>query len=393
MNDLWSVRNLCAKYSKILVTGGAGFIGSHIVEALADKGHMVFVLDNLESTTHGNNATRPKNIESLQGDIEFVHNDVRNEKVLFECIQEVDAIFHEAAVGGLGLSMYQIHSCIDPNCGGTAKLLDILVNKEHNVKKVVLASSMAVYGEGTYDCEECGVIYPNIRAEQQLTQKIWEIQCPNCGKTALPLPTNESKPLKPASVYSISKRTQEETCLLIGKLYGIPTIALRYFVTYGPRQSMRNPYSGVCSIWSTRLLSNKLPIIYEDGLQSRDFIYVKDIVQANLLALEKNNGNYLAMNVGTGRQIKITELASELIQAYDVNISPEINYLYRKGDVRHLFADISLIKRKLGFTPKYTLQEGLQQFEAWSREMFKAGEFTDKFEEAHKELENKKLLS
>jgi len=379
--------------SKILVTGGAGFIGSHIVEALVNTGHKVIVLDNLEPSTHGNNAIQPKNLENLERNIEFIHNDVRNEKILLECIQDVDAIFHEAAVGGLGLSMYQIHSCIDPNCGGTAKLLDILVNKEHNVKKVVMASSMAVYGEGAYDCEECGVVYPDIRFEKQLSKKIWEMQCPQCGKTATPLPTNESKPLSPGSIYSISKRTQEEMCLLVGKLYGIPTVALRYFVTYGPRQSMRNPYSGVCSIWSTRLFNSKPPIIYEDGLQSRDFIYVKDIVQANILALEKNGGDYLAMNVGTGQQIKIYELAQEIIQAYSMDISPEVIYRYRKGDVRHLFADISLIKQKLGFAPKYSLKEGIQQFVPWANEMLKTGDFADNFEAAQKELEEKKLLS
>ncbi|MFX1465760.1 MAG: NAD-dependent epimerase/dehydratase family protein [Promethearchaeota archaeon] len=384
---------MCANYSKILVTGGAGFIGSHIVETLANRGHEVIVLDNLEPTTHGKNALHPRNIEHLEGKIEFIHNDVRNEQLLLKIIQDVDAIFHEAAVGGLGLSMYQIYSCIDPNCGGTAKLMDLLVNKEHNVKKVVLASSMAVYGEGTYDCEECGVIYPEIRLEKQLVDKIWETQCPNCGKTAVPLPTKESKPLNPGSIYSISKRTQEEMCLLIGKLYGIPTVALRYFVTYGPRQSMRNPYSGVCSIWSSRLFNNKPPIIYEDGLQSRDFIFVKDIVQANILALDKHNGDYLAMNVGTGRQIKIYKLAQEIIQAYNMDISPEVTYRYRKGDVRHLFADISLIKQKLGFTPKHSLKEGIQQFVPWANEMLKAGEFADNFDAAHKELEEKKLLS
>jgi dTDP-L-rhamnose 4-epimerase len=265
-------------------------------------------------------------------------------------------------------------------------LLEALINEEHDVKKLILASSMAVYGEGTYKCDDCGLFYP----EERQNTISWEFLCPECSKLATPVPTKEDKEIKPRSIYSISKRTQEEMCLLVGKTFGIPTVALRYFVTYGEGQSMSNPYSGVCSIWTARLFNGKPPVVYENGLQSRDFIYVKDIVNANMLALEKNNGDYLAMNVGTGKQVKMLHLAYQLIREFESDTFPKVTYTYRKGDVRHLFADISLIKQKLGFEPKVTFERGLGNFVNWAKNNQQFA--VDKFDDANKELIDKKLI-
>jgi len=261
---------------RILVTGGAGFIGSHLVDALVEKGHDVVIYDSLEPQVHQKN----KIPDYLNKRAEFVKSDVRDKNKLKEVVRNVDIVCHQAAMVGVGQSMYQIESYMDVNTLGTAKLLDILVNEEHSVKKLVVASSMSVYGEGKYTCEECGVGYPKLRPKEQLSAKEWEMKCPNCGKEVKAVPTDEDKPLHPTSIYAISKRDQEEMSLVTGRAYGIPTVALRYFNVYGPRQSLSNPYTGVCAIFSSRIKNNSDPIIFEDGWQSRDFTSVYDIVQA-----------------------------------------------------------------------------------------------------------------
>ncbi len=367
---------------KNLVTGGAGFIGSHIVDKLVEMGNEVIVIDNLEQQVH------TKKPGYLNSEAQYLFADIRDESVLAKAIEGVEVIFHEAAAVGVGQSMYQIKKYVDVNTMATAKLLDILVNNEHEVKKLIVASSMSVYGEGAYECEDCGIVYPALREENQLRRKEWEMKCPNCGKVVMPIPTSEDKPLHPTSIYAITKRDQEEMCLTIGKAYGIPTVALRYFNVYGLRQSLNNPYTGVCAIFSSRIKNDNPPLIFEDGLQTRDFVSVHDVVQANILAMEKSNANYEIFNVGTENAVSILKVAEILIKLYNNDLKPKVMNKYRTGDIRHCFADISRIKNKLGFKPKFSLEEGIKELVEWGEKE----EAVDKFEEAHEELFKRGLV-
>ncbi|MCK5588157.1 MAG: SDR family NAD(P)-dependent oxidoreductase [Candidatus Lokiarchaeota archaeon] len=371
----------------ILVTGGAGFIGSYIVDLLIEKGYNVIIIDNLEPQVHGNEQTLP---DYLNPAAKFRKKDVRVQEDLAEAIAEVDAIFHQAAAVGVGQSMYQVSKYTHSNTLGTANLLDVLVNKEHNIKKLIVASSMSIYGEGRYICEDCGSVSPDLRSTEQMKKKEWELRCPKCNKLVKPAPTDEEKPLNPTSIYAMSKRHQEEMCLLIGKTYGIPTIALRYFNVYGPRQALSNPYTGVVAIFSSRILNGNQPIVYEDGNMKRDFIHVKEIARANLLALTSNNADYRAYNIGTGTYVTIKDLAKLILEIYNSNISPVISDKFRIGDVRHCYADISLAKKYLEFTPKIKLTEGLRSLLQWVSGLDK-GQIVDKFDTADEELKKKGL--
>jgi len=368
--------------AKILVTGGAGFIGSHTVDKLIELGHDVVVLDNLEEQVH-----LGKKPDYLNPKAEYIFKDVRDEKTLEDILRNVEVVFHLAAAVGVGQSMYEIEKYVDVNVMGTAKLLDMLVNTEHSVRKLVVASSMSIYGEGAYVCEDCGVVYPELRTDEQMKRGEWEMKCPMCGKIVDPIPTNEEKPLKPTSVYAVTKRDQEELCLSVGRAYGIPTVALRYFNVYGPRQSLSNPYTGVCAIFSSRIKNNKPPIIYEDGLQTRDFVYVDDVVQANVLVMEKSVANYKALNVGAGKRISILEVAKVISKLYGKDIEPRIENKYRSGDIRHCFADITKI-RNIGFEPKFSFEEGMRKLVEWGQR----AEAIDKVDLATKELEEKGLV-
>jgi dTDP-L-rhamnose 4-epimerase len=373
---------------KVLVTGGAGFIGSHTVDLLIDRGYDVSVLDNLDPQVHGKSKKPPEYISSKAN---FIYGDVRDRELLKKIIREVDAIIHLAALVGVGQSMYQVERYVSINTGGTANLLDVLVNEEHSVKKVVIASSMSVYGEGKYYCEKCSaIIYPELRSKDQLEKHQWEPLCPVCSSVLTPLPTDEEKPLKPMSIYAMTKVHQEKMSLLIGKTYDIPTIALRYFNVYGSRQSLSNPYTGVVSIFTSRILNNKPPYIFEDGKQMRDFVHVKDVANANLLALESNNASYEAINIGSGKPISIKDLAEVLIKLYGkTDIKPYISNEYRQGDVRHCYADISKAQKLLGFSPKVSLDEGLIELAGWAKTH--GWGVRDLFEDALKELRERKL--
>ena len=289
---------------------------------------------------------------------------------------------------GVGQSQYQIKRYVDVNTGGTANLLDILVNEEHDVKKLLVASSMSIYGEGGYECENCGPISPELRGDEQMRKNDWEVHCPSCDKILKPIPTSEDKILQSNSIYAITKKDQEEMSLNIGKTYGIPTVALRYFNVYGPRQSLSNPYTGVCAIFISRIKNGNSPMIFEDGNQSRDFISVHDIVKANIMAMEKNSANYEFFNVGAGRQITILDIARIVADLYDVDLKPKIVGKFRKGDVRHCFEDISKIRKKLGFEPKTGFEEGMKELIEWST----GAESEDMVEKATEELREKGLL-
>lgn len=348
---------------KILVTGGAGFIGSHIVDSLLKEGHNVIVFDNLEPQVHGNKDSMP---DYLSKDVEFIKGDVRNKSELKKIIKGVEVIFHKAAVVGVGQSMYQIHKYVDVNILGTANLLDILVNTKNKVRKLIVASSMSIYGEGKYKCKKCGIIFPRLRSEKQLKKQDWEMHCYICGKIVGQIPTDEDKVQFPTSIYATTKKTQEEMCLETGKAYKIPTVAFRYFNVYGSRQALSNPYTGVAAIFCSSIINNKQPIIFEDGKQTRDFIHVKDIVKANILALHSKNSDYEAFNVGTGKQTNLLNLFNMLQDKFGKrNVNPNIINKYREGDIRHCYADISRIQNKLLFKPEIDLEDGVADLVEW----------------------------
>lgn len=367
---------------KILVTGGAGFIGSHLVDKLLEKKHEVVVIDNLEPQVH-----LGKKPDYLNPKAEYIFRDVRDSKTLVSVLKDAEVVFHQAAAVGVGQSMYEIEKYVDTNVMGTAKLLDLIVNKENSVKKLIVASSMSIYGEGAYECGKCGIVYPELRPDAQLKKREWEMKCPACGRNVKPVPTKENKPLRPTSVYAVSKRDQEELCLSVGRAYGIPTVALRYFNVYGPRQSLSNPYTGVAAIFSSRIKNNNQPVIFEDGIQSRDFIYVDDIARANIFVMNESSANYKTLNVGTGKPVSIIDIARTLSKLYGKEIEPKIVNKFRSGDIRHCFADINEIRR-LGFEPKTGFEDGMRKLVEWG----KRAKAIDKVDEATKELVERGLV-
>jgi len=272
---------------KILVTGGAGFIGSFIVDELVKKGHSVVIYDNLEEQVHFGKAP-----SYLNKNAEFVQADMNDYETLKNTIRDIDIVFHEASLVGVGQSMYQIRRYMHANTMATSVLLDLLVNEEHNVKKLIVASSQSTYGEGSYKCKKCGIVEPGLRTEEQMAKQDWELHCHSCNEVLEPIPTPETKKQDINSIYALSKLDQEKMCSMIGKVYGISTVSLRYYNVYGPRQSLSNPYTGVAAIFMSRIKNNNQPIIYEDGLQTRDFVSVHDIVQANMLAMEKSLADF-----------------------------------------------------------------------------------------------------
>ncbi|MFB6294543.1 MAG: NAD-dependent epimerase/dehydratase family protein, partial [Candidatus Nanohaloarchaea archaeon] len=296
-----------------------GFIGSHVVDMLVEEGCDVRVLDNFAQQVH--NGEIPN---YLNDQAEYVVGDVRDRETVKKAVEGMDMVSHQASAVGVGQSMYEIQHYADANVTGTATLLDVLVNEDnHNVQKLVVASSMSNYGEGLYECESCGEVRPTERSEERLEAGEWEQTCPDCGSIVEPVPTPEDAELQPTSIYAQTKRDQEEMSLLIGDAYGIDTVALRYFNVFGPRQSLDNPYTGVAAIFSSRIKNSNPPLIYEDGEQSRDFIYVEDIARANLRALEENVSDEV-LNIGTGNPNTIQEVAETLIDAYGADLEPEI---------------------------------------------------------------------
>lgn len=371
--------------SHILVTGGAGFIGSHIVDALIARGHQVRVLDSLVEQVHGPHADRPAHLHQAA---EFVRGDVREVEVLRRALRGIEVVYHEAAEVGVGQSMYDVTRYVGGNTYATAVLLEILANEPHTVQRLIVASSMSIYGEGAYRCPTHGRVHPFLRPEDQLARKDWEMRCPQCGQPADILGTPEDKPLFPTSIYAISKMDQELMCLSIGRAYNLPTVALRYFNVYGPRQALSNPYTGVAAIFSGRLLNGKPPVIFEDGLQSRDFVHVSDIVQANMLALDRDEAVYEVFNVGTGRALSIYDVATALINELKATVQPEIVGGFRAGDIRHCVADISKARLRLGYEPQVKFEDGLAELVAW----VKSQSSVDRVEQARSELAARGLI-
>jgi dTDP-L-rhamnose 4-epimerase len=369
---------------RILVTGGAGFIGSFTVDRLVKLGHKVIILDILEKQVHpGGRLPRYINKEA-----QFIRADVRDYEAFKKAIKGIEVVFHFAACVGVGQSQYLIKNYTDVNIGGTANLLDILINTKNKVGKIIVAASMSSYGEGAYRCSACGSIRPGMRSERRLKKQMWEPACPRCGGEIRPVPIHEDASQQCNSIYAITKKVQEEMVLLFGRTYKIPTVSLRFFNVYGPRQALSNPYTGVCAIFLSRIKNNRPPVVYEDGLQTRDFISVHDIVKANILAMNKKEADYQVFNVGGGTPISIKGIAEMLIRLYGKSLKPQITNKYRKGDIRHCLAGISKIKKLLRFTPKIKFEQGMRELIEWSRQECAR----DGFEKVRAQLEKKGLL-
>ena len=377
---------------KVLVTGGAGFVGSHTVDVLREEGHQVVVLDNLDAQVHGQVGGFPSNLLHHERDeaVRFVHGDVRDPSLMRSLLENIDGVLHLAAAVGVGQSMYQPAHYCDVNVGGTALLLDLLVNEKMGPSKLVVASSMSIYGEGAYLCSTCGPTYPQARDVADMAAGRWEVRCPRCRAFLNATPTGEDKPLAPTSIYAISKKTQEELVLCFGAAYRFPVVALRYFNIYGPRQSLSNPYTGVAAIFLTRLLNGKPPIIFEDGRQSRDFIHVRDVARANVRALTSTAADGRALNLGGGVAVSVLDIFQHLARALGFTGAPSITAQFRAGDVRHCFSDSSMARRLLGWTPEVPLDAGLVGLAEWSRRSAPAAR--DLVDAADAELQKKRLV-
>jgi dTDP-L-rhamnose 4-epimerase len=379
---------------KILVTGGAGFVGSHVCDALLERGHAVRALDNLTLQVHEDRNGRPP--EYLSREIEFIRGDVRDEAAVERALVGMDAVYHLAAAVGVGQSMYAIREYTETNVLGTAVLLDAIANRHRShIRKIIVASSMSIYGEGRYiDPKTRQPVVPAPRTQEQLEAGDWEPLVPGTKRAAEPVPCDERKTVEPASVYAIGKRDQEEMVLTVGRAYGIPAVALRYFNAYGPRQALSNPYTGVAAIFCGNYLTGRQPVIFEDGGQRRDFIHVRDLARANALALEWPEADGMAINIGTGRPTSVLQIARMLLRQLDKNKAddpkwqPRIMGKFRAGDVRHCYADIGLARRLMEFEPSIKFEDGINDLIEWVRTQTPI----DRMEKALQELTRRKLV-
>jgi dTDP-L-rhamnose 4-epimerase len=367
---------------RILITGGAGFIGAHLADELLEHGHRVRVLDSLSSQVHGREVKRPK---YLNPDAELLIEDIRNPAAVRRALKDVDAVYHLAAVVGVGQSMYEFIRYTEVNNLGTAVLMEALL--ERPVERLIVASSMSIYGEGLYRGPD-GTLYDSIeRSPGQLRRGDWEVRGPQ-GEVLEPLPTPESKAPSLASIYALSKFDQERMSLLLARAYGIPAVGLRFFNVYGSNQSLLNPYTGVLAIFASRLLNNRSPLIFEDGDQLRDFVSVSDVVRACRLALDVPALNGQVFNIGSGTQVRIRDLAVRMAALLGKRIEPEIAGKHRAGDIRHCFPDISLARSLLGYSPSVMLENGLIDLVVWlDRELA-----PDRFSEACEQLAARGLV-
>jgi dTDP-L-rhamnose 4-epimerase len=346
--------------SAVLVTGGAGFIGSHLVDLLLEAGESVRVLDNLDPLAHSQGGPR-----HLDPEAELVVGDLRDRRSVDRALRGVDRVFHLGGVVGNGESMINVRRAVDHNAGGTATLLEAVVGRRDSIRRVVAASSMVVYGEGSYRCAEHGIVHPALRTPAQLRAKDWEARCPACGARTTPVATSEEAPLRPTSVYGITKRDQEELVLVLGRAYGIETVALRYLNVYGPRQALSNPYTGVAAIFAARLLAGRAPLIFEDGGQLRDLVHVSDVVRATALAMTAARAPGLVFNVASGTRISVRRLAEAIAAALGSELEPRITGEHRAGDIRHCFADVGRAREALGFEARVGLEQGLPGLAEW----------------------------
>jgi dTDP-L-rhamnose 4-epimerase len=370
-------RNLPGVAERVLITGGAGFIGSHVADELLRAGYAVRALDVLVDQVHGDaDSQRP---DYLDPEIELIPGDIRNAEVVRGALESIDAVVHLAARVGVGQSMYAQAEYAGANTLGTTILLDAL--QAHPVRKLVVASSMSIYGEGAYE-----PVPATERTREQLERREWEPRGPN-GEELTPVATPESQEPSLASVYALTKFDQERLCLLYGASYDVPTVALRLFNVYGPRQALSNPYTGVLAIFAARLQNDSAPVVYEDGHQRRDFVHVSDVARAFRLALERDQADGRAVNIASGRSASILEIADALANVLGKDIAPELPGTYRAGDIRHCFADITVARELLGFEPEADRDDALAELAQW----LETQPATDRFEQAAAELAERGL--
>lgn len=352
--------------NKVLITGGAGFIGSNLALALCARGFEVTIMDCLSPQIHTADPSQSYLYRTISDRVPVVKADVTDSEQFYACLQGKNAVIHLAAETGTGQSMYEIARYTRTNVMGTAILMDLLANKSHSVKKVLVASSRAVYGEGKYSCKACGVVFPRGRSNEDLQRGLYDPRCPQCDGTDVRyLPTDESSQLNPGSVYAINKLSQEQLVIQAGRSLGIYSLALRYQNVYGPGQSLSNPYTGILSIFSSLLRQDKPINVFEDGNESRDFVYIDDAVGATILALESNNAAYEALNVGSGQSTKVVDIAMQLKDHYRTDSEVSVSGAYRAGDIRHNVADLRKINELFGYKPKIDFAAGLKLFADW----------------------------
>src|SRR3954452_3716136 len=356
---------------RVLITGGAGFIGSHLADELLESSHSVRVLDNLSPQVH----SEPKRPSYLNTDVELVVGDVRDEHAVRKALVGIDVVYHFAAMVGVGQSMYELAQYTAVNNLGTAVLLEAIINQP--VEHLVVASSMSIYGEGLYTRADGTICEGQERSLEQLKAGEWELR-DDGGEVLTLVPTLETKTPNLASVYALSKYDQERMCLVIGRAYGIPTVALRFFNVYGPRQALSNPYTGVLAIFASRYLNNQPPIIYEDGRQNRDFVSVHDVALACRLAMERPDAAGHAINVGSGQHCNVLDIADRMAKVLNKeSVPPQVSHRYRAGDIRHCFADISLARRLLGYEPRVAFNDGLTELANWLGDQIAVDRFSD----------------
>lgn len=374
---------------RVLITGGAGFIGSHIALKLIDKSYEVTVLDNLLEQIHGTDPEKTSPLYcSIKDKVRFIKGDVCDKALLEQALEDVDYVIHLAAETGTGQSMYEIKRYIDVNIGGTALLLDILTNTKQHVKRVVVAESRAIYGEGKYYCEKCGDVYPKERKDEDMAHGDFECHCPKCGGRVKLVATTEDSAIHPSSVYGIGKQVQGQLVHLICKNIGIESVSFRYQNVYGPGQSLTNPYTGILSIFSNRIKSHKGINIFEDGKETRDFVFIDDVVDATIAGMEVPEANGHVFNVGTGIATDVLTVAQTLCKHYGIEVPLTVSGNYRLGDIRHNYADITLAIQILGFQPKWCFSEGIKQFVDWvNRQNIQE----DKYEASIEEMKTKGL--
>ena len=373
----------------VLVTGGAGFIGSNVALKLLKKGYNVTVLDNLSKQIHGENPERTSPLYlSIRDKVHFIKGSVTSRKDWLKALDGQDAVIHLAAETGTGQSMYEIEKYVNTNIGGTALLLDILTNTKHHVKRVLVAESRAIYGEGKYHCQKCGDVYPLDRCDEDMSKGDFECKCPKCGGEVELLATTEDSAIHPSSVYGIAKQVQGQLVHLVCPTVGVESVSFRYQNVYGPGQSLSNPYTGILSIFSTRIKNGNGINIFEDGKETRDFVYIDDVVDATILGLEVPEANSHVFNVGTGVATDVLTVANTLCEKYGIKVPITVSGNYRLGDIRHNFADISLARNILGFEPKWSFADGIAQFCKW---VDKQEVQEDKYEASIEEMKSKGL--
>lgn len=350
----------------ILITGGAGFIGSNLALKLIERGHDITILDNLSPQIHSLKPELNSSLyQSVKDKVRFLHGSVTSIKDFKQALIGQDIVVHNAAETGTGQSMYAIRKYVDVNINGTSILLDILTNRQHKVQKIILASSRSIYGEGKYSSVEVGIVYPEHRTSFYMDKGDFEVKYPGCTQPLKLVATDEESKIHPSSVYGITKQNQEQMIRTVCPTIGIAPVVLRYQNVYGPGQSLKNPYTGILSIFSTQIKNGNGINIFEDGEESRDFVYIDDVVSATILGIEKEEANFEVFNVGTGKPVTVKTVAEKLIENYKINVPLKITGNYRLGDIRHNFADLSKISEKLGFKPLFSFEKGLTLFTNW----------------------------